>query len=48
MPRWTTQFAKGQQIYALIARGYKAGGFNLSQGLPANQILFGPGIRSEL
>ena len=34
--------AKGRQIYALIARGYKAGGFNLSQGLPANQILFGP------
>ena len=34
--------AKGRQIYALIARGYKAGGFNLSQGLHANQILFGP------
>jgi iron complex outermembrane recepter protein len=34
--------AKDQQIYALISRGYKAGGFNLSQGLPANQILFGP------
>jgi iron complex outermembrane receptor protein len=34
--------AKGRQLYALIARGYKAGGFNLSQGLPANQILFGP------
>jgi outer membrane receptor protein involved in Fe transport len=34
--------ADGQQLYALLARGYKAGGFNLSQGLPANQILFGP------
>jgi iron complex outermembrane recepter protein len=34
--------AKGQQIYALISRGYKAGGFNLSPGLPANQLLFGP------
>jgi outer membrane receptor protein involved in Fe transport len=34
--------AKGQQIYALISRGYKAGGFNLSAGLPANQLLFGP------
>jgi iron complex outermembrane recepter protein len=34
--------ATGQQIYALISRGYKAGGFNLSQGLPVNQILFAP------
>jgi iron complex outermembrane receptor protein len=34
--------AKGQQIYALIARGYKAGGFNLSAGLPASQLLFSP------
>jgi iron complex outermembrane recepter protein len=34
--------AHGQQIYALVSRGYKAGGFNLSQGLAANQILFGP------
>ncbi|MGO9512195.1 MAG: TonB-dependent receptor [Steroidobacteraceae bacterium] len=37
-----TTIAKGQQIYALIARGYKAGGFNLSPGLPANQLLFSP------
>ena len=29
-------------MYALIARGYKASGFNLSPGLPANQLLFGP------
>jgi iron complex outermembrane receptor protein len=34
--------APGQRIYALLSRGYKAGGFNLSQGLPANQILFAP------
>jgi iron complex outermembrane recepter protein len=36
------QVAAGQHLYALIARGYKAGGFNLSPGLPANQLLFGP------
>jgi iron complex outermembrane receptor protein len=34
--------ADGQHIYALISRGYKASGFNLSAGLPANQLLFGP------
>jgi iron complex outermembrane recepter protein len=34
--------ADGQHLYALIARGYKAGGFNLSPGLPANQLQFGP------
>jgi iron complex outermembrane recepter protein len=32
----------GQHVYALVARGYKASGFNLSPGLPANQLLFGP------
>jgi iron complex outermembrane receptor protein len=36
------QVAEGQHLYALIARGYKAGGFNLSAGLPANQLLFSP------
>jgi iron complex outermembrane receptor protein len=36
------RIADGQQVYALIARGYKASGFNLSPGLPANQLLFGP------
>ncbi|HXP67480.1 MAG TPA: TonB-dependent receptor, partial [Steroidobacteraceae bacterium] len=36
------RIADGQHVYALIARGYKAGGFNLSPGLPANQLLFGP------
>jgi iron complex outermembrane receptor protein len=34
--------AKGQQIYALGSRGYKAGGFNLSPGLPTSQLLFSP------
>jgi len=34
--------ADGQQVYALVARGYKASGFNLSPGLPANQLQFGP------
>lgn len=36
------RIADGQNVYGLIARGYKAGGFNLSPGLPANQLLFGP------
>ncbi|HEY6620134.1 MAG TPA: TonB-dependent receptor, partial [Steroidobacteraceae bacterium] len=36
------RIADGQNLYALIARGYKASGFNLSPGLPANQLLFGP------
>jgi iron complex outermembrane recepter protein len=31
-----------QSVYVLVARGYKAGGFNLSQGLLPSQILFGP------
>jgi outer membrane receptor protein involved in Fe transport len=34
--------AEGQHVYALVARGYKASGFNLSPGLPANQLQFGP------
>jgi outer membrane receptor protein involved in Fe transport len=34
--------AEGQHVYALISRGYKASGFNLSPGLPANQLQFGP------
>ncbi len=36
------RIADGQHVYALIARGYKASGFNLSAGLPANQLQFGP------
>jgi outer membrane receptor protein involved in Fe transport len=31
-----------QSIYASLSRGYKAGGFNLSQGLLPNQIVFNP------
>jgi iron complex outermembrane receptor protein len=31
-----------QSLYLLASRGYKAGGFNLSQGLLPSQILFGP------
>jgi iron complex outermembrane receptor protein len=34
--------ADGQHVYALVARGYKASGFNLSPGLPADQLQFGP------
>ena len=36
------RIADGQNIYALVARGYKASGFNVSPGLPASQLLFGP------
>ena len=32
----------GQHVYALIARGYKASGFNLSPGLLPGQLQFGP------
>jgi iron complex outermembrane recepter protein len=31
-----------QSIYATLSRGYKAGGFNLSEGLLPNQITFNP------
>jgi iron complex outermembrane receptor protein len=31
-----------QSIYASLSRGYKAGGFNLSQGLLPNQLSFNP------
>ena len=33
---------QSQHLYALLSRGYKAGGFNLSQGLPSAERLFGP------
>jgi outer membrane receptor protein involved in Fe transport len=36
------RIADGQHVYALIARGYKASGFNLIAGLPENQLRFGP------
>lgn len=31
-----------QSAYVLVSRGYKAGGFNLSQGLLPGQVMFGP------
>ncbi|HTY49819.1 MAG TPA: TonB-dependent receptor [Steroidobacteraceae bacterium] len=31
-----------RNLYLTVGRGYKAGGFNLGPGLPANQILFNP------
>jgi outer membrane receptor for ferric coprogen and ferric-rhodotorulic acid len=37
-----TRIADGQHVYALISRGYKAGGFNLSPGLPPSQLQFAP------
>jgi iron complex outermembrane recepter protein len=37
-----TRITDGQHVYVLVARGYKAGGFNLSPGLAANQLQFTP------
>ena len=37
-----THIADGQHVYALLSRGYKAGGFNLSPGLPPSQLQFAP------
>jgi outer membrane receptor protein involved in Fe transport len=34
--------AADQHLYTLVARGYKAGGFNLSQGLLASEVTFTP------
>jgi iron complex outermembrane recepter protein len=36
------KIADGQHVYALIARDFNASGFNLSPGLPANQLQFTP------
>jgi outer membrane receptor protein involved in Fe transport len=36
------RIADGQHVYALIARGYKASGFNLGAGLPPGQLQFAP------
>ncbi len=33
---------ESQHLYVLAARGYKAGGFNLSQGLPPGEVRFNP------
>jgi iron complex outermembrane receptor protein len=38
----TYKLDPGQSIYATLVRGYKAGGFNLSQGLLPNQLSFNP------
>jgi outer membrane receptor protein involved in Fe transport len=38
----TYRLAPGESIYATAARGYKAGGFNLSQGLLPGQLYFDP------
>jgi outer membrane receptor protein involved in Fe transport len=36
------RLGSGQSLYATIVRGYKAGGFNLSQGLLPSQLAFNP------
>jgi iron complex outermembrane recepter protein len=38
----TCKLDSGQSIYATLVRGYKAGGFNLSQGLLPSQLSFKP------
>jgi outer membrane receptor protein involved in Fe transport len=38
----TYKVESGQSIYVTLSRGYKAGGFNLSQGLLPNQLAFNP------
>ena len=38
----TQKLDSTQSIYATVSRGYKAGGFNLSQGLLPNQLSFNP------
>jgi iron complex outermembrane receptor protein len=38
----TFKLDANQAAYAEVARGYKAGGFNLSQGLLPNQLMFNP------
>ena len=36
------KFDASQSVYATVSRGYKAGGFNLSQGLLPSQLSFNP------
>jgi outer membrane receptor protein involved in Fe transport len=38
----TYRLDPGQSVYATVVRGYKAGGFNLSQGLLPSQLSFNP------
>jgi outer membrane receptor protein involved in Fe transport len=38
----TYQLDAGQSLYGTLSRGYKAGGFNLSQGLLPDQLAFNP------
>jgi outer membrane receptor protein involved in Fe transport len=38
----TYRLDAGQSFYATLARGYKSGGFNLSQGLMPDQLSFSP------
>jgi iron complex outermembrane receptor protein len=38
--RWKA--APTTSVYGLISRGYRDGGFNLSAGLPTNELQFGP------
>lgn len=38
----TYELDSTQSIYTTVSRGYKAGGFNLSQGLLPNQLSFNP------
>ena len=38
----TYDLAPAESLYWQVARGYKAGGFNLSQGLLPNQLFFAP------
>jgi outer membrane receptor protein involved in Fe transport len=38
----TWKVSASASAYALIARGYKASGFNLSAGLPAGELYYGP------
>jgi iron complex outermembrane receptor protein len=38
----TYQLDSSESLYTTVSRGYKAGGFNLSQGLLPNQLSFNP------
>ncbi len=38
----TTHLTSAAMIYTVLTRGYKASGFNLSQGIPSDQLLFKP------